>query len=243
MSKVIGIICEGPADQLVIKAVVDHITGEENDYRYLQPEPDCQGLFGNGWKGVWKWCEDNADQLNSIMEGITPKMDAVIIHMDGDVSRKEKEAHCFCTSVECSEKNKVSPLRCEAVKRNLCPVNLPCNNHSEDAKGRKEHLQSLISRLLKNQADGKCIIMIPCDSTETWIVSAYGDSAAPEEIEDPWKTVISKKTHYHDIRVKKKSLITYRNFIPQLVKNWSVVTEQCITANAFETDVKEFLCK
>ena len=32
MKKVIGIVSEGPTDYLVLKAVIDKITGEENRY-------------------------------------------------------------------------------------------------------------------------------------------------------------------------------------------------------------------
>lgn len=33
MRKVIGIVGEGPTDYMVIKEVIDHITGEANEYR------------------------------------------------------------------------------------------------------------------------------------------------------------------------------------------------------------------
>ena len=56
MKKVIGIVSEGPTDHMVLKAAIDRITGEENRYLSLQPEPDMMGRFGNGWKGVWRWC-------------------------------------------------------------------------------------------------------------------------------------------------------------------------------------------
>ncbi len=46
MKKVIGIVSEGPTDYLVLKAVIDRITGEENRYLPLQPEPDMMGRGG-----------------------------------------------------------------------------------------------------------------------------------------------------------------------------------------------------
>ena len=58
MKKVIGIVSEGPTDYLVLKEVIDKITGEENRYLSLQPEPDMLGRYGNGWKGVWRWCKE-----------------------------------------------------------------------------------------------------------------------------------------------------------------------------------------
>ena len=54
MKKVIGIVGEGPIDQLTIKTAVDAVTGERNIYRNIQPEQDVSGEFGNGWKGVYR---------------------------------------------------------------------------------------------------------------------------------------------------------------------------------------------
>ena len=58
MKKVIGIVSEGPTDHMVMKAAIDRITGEENQYLSLQPESDMMGRYGNGWKGVWRWCKE-----------------------------------------------------------------------------------------------------------------------------------------------------------------------------------------
>ena len=66
MSKVIGIVSEGPTDYLVLKAAIDTITGESNRYLSLQPERDMTGRFGNGWKGVWRWCKET-ESVNVLM--------------------------------------------------------------------------------------------------------------------------------------------------------------------------------
>ena len=84
----IGIVCEGPTDYIILKEVVDTITGEDNYYVQLQPELDLMGRYGNGWKGVWKWCADNAGLKKQLMKDIEPVLDVLIIQMDGDVSRK-----------------------------------------------------------------------------------------------------------------------------------------------------------
>lgn len=63
--KTIGIVAEGPRDFELIAAVIDTITNEENNYQMIQPEPNMIGQFGNGWKGVWKWCEDNQGKLKA----------------------------------------------------------------------------------------------------------------------------------------------------------------------------------
>ena len=58
--KNIGIVCEGPTDFVLLKRIIDRINQEENQYLQLQPEDDLMGQYGNGWKGVWKWCLDHA---------------------------------------------------------------------------------------------------------------------------------------------------------------------------------------
>ena len=105
MKKVIGIVSEGPTDYLVLKAVIDKITGEENRYLPLQPEPDMLGRYGNGWKGVWRWCKETGS-IGMPMQEVRPNIDAIVIQMDGDVVRKEKEVYArrypgfFCVSNE-----------------------------------------------------------------------------------------------------------------------------------------------
>ena len=78
--KTIGIVAEGPRDYELIAAVIDTITNEENSYQMIQPEPDMAGRFGNGWKGVWKWCETNQGSLNTYMNSLTPVLDFLVIH-------------------------------------------------------------------------------------------------------------------------------------------------------------------
>lgn len=57
MKRIIGIVGEGPTDFLILKTAIDRITGEKNIYRRIQPEQDMRGEYGNGWKGVYRWCE------------------------------------------------------------------------------------------------------------------------------------------------------------------------------------------
>ena len=131
MSKVIGIASEGPTDYLVLKAVIDKITGEENRYLPLQPEADMMGRYGNGWKGVWKWCKETVP-LDIIMDSIQPRIDIVVIQMDGDVVRKEKEVHCLCDSTRCDIKGEEFPLYCKKTIARICPIKIPCHSHSDE---------------------------------------------------------------------------------------------------------------
>ena len=241
MKKRIGIVGEGPTDYLVLKCMIDQITGEENDYLRIQPEQNMLGEYGNGWKGIWNWCEATGQNLDKIMKGITPKIDVIVIQMDGDVARKEKEVHCQCTTVECVNKVNTAPLRCEFLKVNLCPIEIPCKNHENTPEGYRGHIKHCILQWLGvNQERKDIIITVPCDSTDAWIVAAFDPMEGIEHIQNPWEAVISKKKDYHGIRIPghKKNSCVYQQLIPGLENNWEQVIDLCDSAKYFESTVK-----
>lgn len=239
--KTIGIVCEGPTDQIVIKSVIDKLTGEENRYYKLQPEETLAGKNGNGWKGVVKWCRDNWDEREKLMHQVQPEIDFLVIHMDGDVSRKEKSAHCGCSSsADCARKGIADPLDCDKTPegRAACPIQLPCLDHGEPIEGYINHLTHLISNGEAHHED-VCIV-IPCDSIEAWIVAAFDKTENAEIIENPWESIISKRKSYHDIRVRSgsKNQRTFADFADIVCENWSEVTRICETARSFETNIQ-----
>ena len=206
MKKVIGIVSEGPTDHMVLKAAIDRITGEENRYLSLQPEPDMMGRYGNGWKGVWRWCKET-DSVNMLMQEVQPGIDAIVIQMDGDVIRKEKESHCLCGSTVCEDKGKVFPLYCEKAKDEKCPVELPCESHENGIRGRVNQGVSILTMAIGKADMTHISIVIPCDSTDAWVVAAYDDINDVESLVDPWKNVIAKKKYYHGIRTSLTRLL------------------------------------
>lgn len=238
--KNIGIVCEGPTDYIIMREVVDRITGEDHYYVQLQPEPDLLGRYGNGWKGVWKWCVDNAAVKDKLMKDIEPSLDLLIIQMDGDVSRKEKAAHCWCTATACKDKGVYNPIECDVKKetREQCPVVLPCADHDWTVAGYIKHLEHLIECLLKDLKN-VCVV-IPCDSIEAWVIAAYDEDEKAEEIEDSWMNVISKKKYYHNIRISgdKKRKVVYEQLARMVCSNWEKVTDLCLSAKKFEEDIR-----
>ena len=173
---------------------------------------------------------------------LQPAIDAIVIQMDGDVIRKEKEAHCLCKSTACEDKRKVFPLYCEKVKDEKCPVELPCESHENGIKGRVDHGVSILTAAMGEADMTHISIVIPCDSTDAWVVAAYDDIDDVESLVDPWKNIIAKKKHYHGIRVRdKKNTYTYKSFSEKVVDQWSAVKEKCSTAMLFEQEVKRIL--
>ncbi len=238
MSKVIGIASEGPTDYLLLKTIIDRITGENNRYLRLQPEADMMGRYGNGWKGVWKWCKETAP-LDVIMDSIQPRIDIVIIQMDGDVVRKEKEVHCCCDATVCDGKGEVFPLYCEKVLARGCPVNVPCQSHSCEINDVINHGKQVLDETISMSDKSRIVITIPCDSTDAWIVAAYDDLEDIEKITDPWRSIIAKGKYYHNVRVRgeKKSINTYNVLAEHLVNKWDLVTEKCYSAKLFEEEI------
>lgn len=236
----IGIVCEGPTDFFILCGIIDTITGEKNHYKRLQPEDDLRGQFGTGWKGVWKWCRDNAAIKKKLMTEVQPQLEILVVQMDGDVSRKEKPPHCLCEPVECSKRGKQDVLLCDisSEKRNACPVTLPCENHDMSVNGYVQHLTDLLVSLLQGKED--TCITIPCDSIESWIVAAYDSLNDVESLLDPWNTIIAKKKYYHGIRIRgdqKNTSIFLDHFMPVVCENWNKVTQLCQSAKKFEEDI------
>jgi len=93
--KNVGIVCEGPTDYILLQSVTDYVLGNNNHYKLLQPEPNLMGEYGNGWKGVWKWCADNALIKGQIMKEIEPRLDFLILPLFKHVRmRNVREKGC-----------------------------------------------------------------------------------------------------------------------------------------------------
>lgn len=139
-----------------------------------------------------------------LMQEVQPSIDAIVIQMGGDVIRKEKETHCICESTVCEVKGTTFPLYCEKVKNEKCPVELPCESHDSGIEGRISHGVSILTAAMGEADMTHISIVIPCDSTDAWVVAAYDDIDDVESLVDPWKNIIAKKKHYHGIRVRDK---------------------------------------
>lgn len=235
----IGIVCEGPTDYIILKSVINRISGEKNTYVMLQTEDDLTGRYGNGWKGVWKWCHDNAPIRKKLMQDIQPALDFLVIQMDGDVSRKEKPAHCWCKTTQCIHQGEWNPLECDVTPAGqaACPIVLPCPTHNASVAGFMSHLKGLLTTWLIDTTD--TCIAIPCDSTEAWIVAAYDQIPDVEILASPWEQIISRGKFYHNIRIpgQKKRVRIFEQFVPTVCENWDKVTGLCKSAKDFENSL------
>ena len=243
MSKVIGVVCEGPTDYEAIKRVVDMVTQDDNEFLRLQPEESLEGQFGNGWKGVWKWCENYGSILHDYMWKAIPQIECLIVQMDGDVSRCEKEVHCTCAATSCACSGTVHPLSCQICKDGKCPVSLPCSGH--ETGGYAECLSGLIKKWLCLSAESSpVIITVPCDSIDTWVAVSYGDLTEKcEQHPNPWGSIIARGAYYHSIRIQggRKRVPIYEIFSDNICREWITVKSCCLQAQVFESAICEKL--
>ena len=102
------------------------------------------------------------------------------------------------------------------------------------------HLKGLLTTWLK-ETDDTCIV-IPCDSTEAWVVAAYDQTEGVEMIEAPWEHIIAHGKSYHNIRIsgQKKRVRIFEQFVPTICENWSKVTALCQSAHDFEESLLTF---
>ena len=118
---------------------------------------------------------------------------------------------------------------------------IPCGQHEAGISGCVEYLQNLLLSYFPGQYIPVCLI--PCDSTEAWIVAVFDDFEDSETIADPWNNIISKKKDYHGIRVPghKKTKTVYDKFIPVVCQNWESVKNRCSQAAYFDHAISAVL--
>lgn len=245
--KTIGIVCEGDRDNDMIKAVVAHFMEEEFQFLWLQPSTEFGNIQnGSGWKGVWRWCRALSGSLHQYLTDIDPKIDLLIIQMDADVARCEKEAFCLAIDMKCPGQLQEDPLNCSIAKGGNCAQKLPPNGVCDGSvKERTDYLRKVITNLLALDGSESVVITIPCDSTDTWVLAAFEDGLTDaERIVDPW-SIITHRKEYHGIRIPKgkKSKKPYSQLIDHVCKNWALVKARCPQSLRFETDVKNALAK
>lgn len=237
----IGIVCEGPRDYDMLKSVISCFYDKDYNTLFLQPNQEFGTDNGSGWKGVIRWLQNHSSDLNKYLTEITPSIDLLIIQMDADVARCEKEIYCKSIPVECIGQAVEDYLNCSIIKVAACPQLLPpnaaCDGTSTD---RIRYIKQFLKDYIKCQERIRCVITVPCDATDAWIIAAFEeDMEEIEQINEPWST-ISHKKEFHGIRIPghKKSKRTYDQLIDRVCQKWDVVKQKCTQALLFENDCK-----
>ena len=242
--KIIGIVCEGDRDYEMLKSVIGCFFEEEYRTLFLQPNPEFGTDNGNGWKGIIRWCQNRASDMYQYLKDIVPSIDLLIIHMDADVARCEKEIYCPNIQVDCNEQGTEDFLNCSVKKEKECLQVLPPNAVCDGTpQGRVEYLNRFIYKIIGDDERICSVVTIPCDATDAWIVAAYEDGMDEvEQLDSPWD-LISHGKCYHGIRIpkRKQSRIPYGKMIDKVCDRWQKIKQKCPQALKFECEVLEQL--
>lgn len=144
----IALVCEGPADREIIKAVLDYYL---DDYLPMDIQPPKgriggdAGPFGGGWKGVRYWCQKEVKAQGGFNHtAILENADLLIIQVDADVAADKENG-----------------------RNSACP---PPTNSTDNVRG------LILQWLGINKLPAKVITCIPCMASETWAFVALWPS-------------------------------------------------------------------
>jgi len=85
----VALACEGPADQVLIEAILARYLGDYVLDLLQPPLSDIgggSGPLGGGWKGVRLWCQQEAPVGGSMLRVLLDNHDLVMVHVDADVA-------------------------------------------------------------------------------------------------------------------------------------------------------------
>lgn len=217
----IALIAEGPTDKILIDAAIKAILPDmQFDLRLQQPDathPKC----GQGWCGVFKWCRqwcvDNSNATIGLMSDPSFELfDMVILHIDADVATKKYSD-------------------CGRVPSNGYLELLPQNPKPEPDQAAM-HMQNVLKSWLKIQSfDGKTVLCVPAQSSDTWLAAAVLPST-DADIES-----IDAVAKLENLPIKQrinKKQKEYEKYASTLTEEWSRVKSICQQAQYFETCFK-----
>lgn len=116
----IAIACEGPADRIIIQAILDSYV---DDYEVLPIQPPISALgaahsgeHGGGWRGLLGWCNQEGPSLHTLLQN----SDILIIQIDCDVAYEGEDFGAVCPPPD-SAVEAVRDLVLEALGIDLLP--------------------------------------------------------------------------------------------------------------------------
>jgi len=151
----VAIIAEGKTDFVVLCAAIESLL-QGQDFEPVLVQPDYPagaqpGPTGEGWGGVYRWCQQARRQGGGRVGGAPIVAEVIVIHLDADVADKTyRQAHL------------VDPTD-----------DLPCARPCPPASDTTDALRAVVLRWTGEQslAEG-FIFCTPSKSMETWVLAA-----------------------------------------------------------------------
>lgn len=101
------LVCEGPTDYPLVKAIGDKLSTKKASYNFHMLEPQIDATSGNavsfGWGQVCNWCSSNRNKVQMFLAFKGAK--ALFIHMDTDIATQIDPAYTSkgLTARDCCE--------------------------------------------------------------------------------------------------------------------------------------------
>ncbi len=207
----IGVVSEGPTDFLVLKAVIGELLGEQPvEFRRIHPDEIMISPFGNGWRGVQRWCQEYGPTLESFMRDIPSDMlDLLVVHVDGSVAGEQD----ISVAKPCPPPRPTADALREVISRDWL---------------QRPSLPSFV------------VLATPMVDTETWVVSAVAppEMALCECDPKAWRTLVELKLLGTKDGKLKKNQAAYRPLAEAVGKELARVRTTCTEAERFCEDFR-----
>lgn len=222
----IGLVAEGPTDQIVIESALRAILGRPIVVTLLQPEA-TRPKRGEGWCGVLKWClEQRGLGFERLEDDPTLGLyDLIVLHLDADVADKAYVDCGFC-------------MTDPAVDLSALPCAAPC----PPAVATVDQLQAVLLGWLGLAAPGpRTMLCLPSKAIESWVAAAWlpadhallaGDLECVAALADRLKGLPLA------MRIR-KTRREYAAASLAIRQHWSTVCDRCEQAERFQQAVAE----
>jgi hypothetical protein len=152
----VAIVCEGDADRAILEAILDRYL---DDYEPVSIQPPLgafggdAGPLGGGWKGVRRWCQQEAPVGGGPLRVLLQNHDLVVVQVDADVARERDSGIALPEGARCPPPSVFSDPVHSAVLAWLAITSVPTG----------------------------AVLCVPAMATETWaLVALFGESLAGE---------------------------------------------------------------
>lgn len=223
----IALVAEGVTDYVVFKAAVEHLIDQRShDFTLLQPEGSVAfvgagnaGILGGGWKGVYKWCQQNAEDT-FLLNVLFRTYDVLILHLDADVGENPNEKDW--------------------------PAGLPCIKPCPPVSEKTDALRAVVLGWLGlTEAPDNIVFCIPSKSTEAWMMWLFfpDDREMERQNWECYPDPASRLSQQRKAQRFRKNQADYQARFATICQRWPELSAALSEARRFEDDFLVALSK
>jgi hypothetical protein len=180
------------------------------------------GIFGGGWRGVYKWCLQ-ANVRNSGLFENDPLFlfyDMVILHIDADVAAENPAT------------DKIQPI---PALLNHLPCEQPCPPCSDTTNNLRTVMLSWIS---KSETPPKTVLCTPSKNTEAWVMAICfpNDKEMIRKGFECHPSPQDRLSQQKKVNRFEKTRCDYEFRADQFFEGWKRISSELTEANRFELD-------